>query len=157
FLDGHPKYHDRFRRAGSIVTTGGGPEIDLPRIYRDDWTRLSEEWLVFAGNLCHGYDIERTVHDLAPGKRLSVASAKVERAADRGWQSSGQSVERGKSYRISAAGTFVLSREPRPWESEPQGVSIRYHGWLPLGMLVATIRSERPFTKPPHTSMLDVL
>ena len=157
FLDGHPKYRDRFRQAGSVVTSGGRAEIDLPQIYKDHWADLSEEWLVFAGNLCHGYDIERTVLELAPGKPLADRSAPIDVAADRGWQSSGVLVERGKSYRIKAAGRFVLAEEPRPWESEPQGVSIRYHAGLPLGMLVAAIRSVPPPAKPPHTTMLDVL
>ncbi|HMF07659.1 MAG TPA: hypothetical protein VKJ00_00910, partial [Thermoanaerobaculia bacterium] len=158
FLDGHPKYRERFRLAGSIVTTGGGAEIDLPRIYKDDWTELSEEWLVFAGNLCHGYDIERTVLDLAQGKWEPGSKVKVEVAADRGWQSSGVLVEAGKTYVISAEGNFVLAEEPRPWESEPQGISIRYHAGLPLGMLVAAIRSTRPGSSPPpRTTMLSVL
>ena len=118
---------------------------------------LSAEWLVFAGNLCHGYDIERTLLDLTIGKPLQGARREVETAADRGWQSSGILVERGKSYRISARGRFVLATEPKPWESEPQGVSIRYHAGLPLGMLVAAINSPAPLSKPPYASMLTIL
>src|SRR5262249_46379722 len=129
----------------------------LPQIYKDDWPDLCEEWLVFAGNLCHGYDIERTVLDLAPGKPLAGRSGPIEVAADRGWQSAGILVERGKSYRIRASGRFVLAEEPRPWECEPQGVSIRYHAGLPLGMLTAAIRSATPLAKAARTIMLDVL
>lgn len=159
FLDGHPRYRERFRRAGSVVTSGGSEQIDLGQTFQSDWDELSEEWLVAAGNLCHGYDIERTVLDLAPGKPLagSGGAARIDVVADHGWQSSGIRVERGKRYRIVGTGRFVLANEPRPWESEPQGVSIRYHAGLPLGMLVATIRSVPPPAKRPHTTMLDVL
>ena len=133
--------------------------MDIPRIYEDDWADLWEEWLVFAGNLCHGYDIERTVLDLAQGKWEPGSKVKVEVAADRGWQSSGVLVVAGKTYVISAAGKFVLAQEPKLWESEPQGISIRYHAGLPLGMLVAAIRSTRPGSSPPpsRTTMLNVL
>jgi hypothetical protein len=156
FLDGHPRYRDRFRRVGSLVT-GHDAAFELAQVYKDDWRDLSEEWLVFAGNICYGYDIERTVLDLRPGKVLGGRPEKLEIAADRGWQSSGILVERGKTYRIAADGRCVVATVPKPWESEPQGISFRYHAGLPVGMLVAAIRSLAPLDKPPHTTMLEVL
>lgn len=159
FLNGHPKYRDRFRRIGSLVTNRGDATVELEQVYKADWPELSEEWIVYAGNVCYGYEIERTVLDLAPGKPISKADepSKTEIAADRGWQSSGLLVERGKSYRITAAGRYTLADDPKPWESEPQGISFRYHGGLPLGIVVATIRSVTPVEKSPHTTMLEVL
>jgi hypothetical protein len=159
FLDGHPRYRERFRRIGSLVTSRSDATLELQQLFKDDWRELSEEWLIFAGNLSYGYDIERTVLDLRPGRPLAQGDAKadLEIASDRGWQSSGILVEQGKSYQIRATGRSVLATEPKPWESEPQGISIRYHGGLPLGTLVASIRRDALLERSPYTTMLEVL
>jgi hypothetical protein len=159
FLDGHPKYRDRFRSIGTLVTSRSDATLELQKVFQDDWPEVSEEWLVFAGNLCYGYDIQRTVLDLRRGQPFdkSGGSAELEFAADRGWQSSGLLIEAGRTYRISASGRFVVATEPKPWESEPQGVSIRYHAGQPLGKLMATIRSQSLGDETPYTTMLTVL
>ena len=60
-----------------------------------------------------------------------------------------------------ATGSFTLADEPKPWISEPQGISIRYFQGRPLGMLLATIHDEtsegiqKAGTK--HDSMLNVI
>jgi hypothetical protein len=63
-------------------------------------------------------------------------------AADRGWQSSGVQVEASRSYRITAEGRFTVAQEPRPWECEPNGVTLRYHRGLPLGVLLGCVRRD---------------
>lgn len=159
FLDGHPRYGDRFRRIGSLVTSRNDAAVELQKVFKADWRELSEEWLVFAGNLCYGYDIERTVLDMRSGKPLAEGEqgSPLEISADRGWQSSGIIVEQGKSYQIAATGRCVLAGDPKPWESEPPGISFRYHAGLPVGMLVASIRRDALLEKPPYTTMLEVL
>ena len=159
FLDGHPKYRDRFRRIGTLVTSRSDATLELQKVFPEDWPELSEEWLVFAGNLCYGYDIERSVLDLRRGEPLARtgAASEFEIAADRGWQSSGILIEQGRTYTITASGRFVVATEPKPWESEPQGVSIRYHAGQPVGKLMATIRSQSLREAPPYTTMLTEL
>jgi hypothetical protein len=159
FLDGHPRYRDRFRRIGNLVTSHSDATLELQKVFQDDWPQVSEEWLVFAGNLCYGYDIARTVLDLTPGRPLEKAggTAELDVAADHGWQSSGILLEQGQTYAISASGRCVVATEPKPWESEPQGVSIRYHAGQPVGKLVATIRSQTLSETSPYTTMLTVL
>lgn len=160
FLDGHPRYRDRFRNIGSLVTSRNDAAFELKQVFKADWPELSEEWLVFAGNICYGYDIERTTLDLRPGKPLAGddAQAEMDVVADRGWQSSGILVEPGKAYQINADGRTVLAQQPKPWVSEAQGISIRYHAGQPLGMLVAAIRSkELPKQEPPTSTLLTVL
>src|SRR5262249_10386845 len=144
---------------GALVTGRSDARFELQRAFQEDWHDLSEEWLVFAGNICYGYDIERSVFELAPGKPLGgdEAEARLAVSADRGWQSSGILLERGKPYQISASGRCVVAHEPKPWETEPQGISIRYQAGLPLGMLVACLRAGKLRDQPPYTAMLDVL
>jgi hypothetical protein len=159
FLDGHPRYRDRFRRLGTLVTGRRDARFELEQAYRDDWRDLCEEWLVFAGNVCYGYDIERTVIDLRPGKPLAAEgdAVKFDVAADRGWQTSGVLLEKNRTYKLGASGRCVVARDPRPWESEPQGISFRYHAGRPVGTLVAVIRGTELREAPPHTTMLEVL
>jgi hypothetical protein len=160
FLDGHPRYRDRFRSIGSLVTARNDAGFELQQAFKADWPELTEEWLVFAGNLCYGYDIKRTTLDLRSGKPLAGVDTRIELevAADRGWQSSEVFVEPGKTYQINADGQTVMAQKPKPWISEAQGVSIRYHAGHPLGMLVAAIRSpELPKQLPPTSTLLTVL
>jgi hypothetical protein len=157
FLDGHPKYRDRFCKIGQMVVGQYDAPLDLRQIFKSDWTELSEEWLVFAGNVRYGYDIERTVLDLSPGKPLPASGAESDIAANRGWQTSGILVEQGKTYRITATGKCVLATVPKPWDSEARGISIRYHAGQPIGKLVATIRSPSLSEKTPYTTMLRVI
>ena len=79
----------------------------------------------------------------------------------RGWQSGKIRVEKGSEYDVIANGSFTLADDPKPWISEPQGLSIRYFQGRPLGMLLATIHDETSLgiqkagTK--HDSMLTII
>jgi hypothetical protein len=164
FLDGHPRYHEPFRKVGRVVVTGV-PADDADGLFSNNYLDLAEEWLLFAANLRHGYDQERAAIDFRFGKRLkSEDTAKVTIMADRGWQSSGVYVAKGEEITISASGQFVIAKsavdaeekDDASWLCEPQGVSIRYHAGEPLGKLVAVIRSnEAP--RDAHSTMLDVI
>lgn len=161
FLDTHPRYRERFRHVVEHVSAGR-QQTDFRKLFAPDWADLCEEWLLFAAHLCDGYDIERAAIEFKTGRPLGAmnGSAGVEIAADRGWQSTGVLVEKGRAYHITAAGRFTVAQQPKPWECEPQGVSIRYMDGKPLGLLIACIRGATPVTKPtkpPHTTMFDVI
>jgi hypothetical protein len=142
FLDGHPRYRERFR-ARSRQVSGRGDMEPPARLFAADLADLSEEWLLFAAHVCHGYDIERAAIEFNAGKPLADSKeAQATIRAQAGWQSTGLLVEQGRRYRIRAKGRALLAQQPRPWESEPQGISIRYHDGRPLGLLLAAIRSE---------------
>jgi hypothetical protein len=143
FLYGHPAYRDRFR-ALLKRRAGGDLNEQFKQVYADDARQLGEEWQVFIGELAHGYDFERTRLDFAAAKSTPEANkpAKVSIAADRGWQHTGLRLESGKRYKLTAAGRFTLASVPKPWTSEPGGVTIRYHRGLPLGVLLAVVRSD---------------
>lgn len=179
FLDGHPRYHDRFQKLGRVVTTGIASD-NWESLFADDQADIDEEWLLFASHLCHGYDQIRAAIDFRAGERLKGdQSTTVDVAADRGWQSSGVLVEKGKTYHVTAEGRFIIGNarpsadrqhrpkavdaapaddaSKRPWASEPRGISFRYHAGRPLGMLVGAIRAAETPTMPPHTTMLEVI
>ncbi len=141
FLDGHPRYRDRFRQAAELVRKGNfAPQFR--QLFAADWPLLVDEWRVFTANLDYGYDLERMAIDFRPGKPLAVGSAEATVAADRGWQSSGVQLDAGKKYRIRARGRYQIGDKPRTWWCEPGGVTIRYNHGRPLGMLLAAIRPD---------------
>ena len=62
--------------------------------------------------------------------------------ADRGWQSAGWSVISGQIVDITCRGEYAVDTEPKPWISEPQGITIDYHRGRPLGEIVAMFVSS---------------
>ena len=73
----------------------------------------------------------------------ATEGATIQVAADRGWQSTGLLLERGRKYRFEAEGRYQIARDPQVWWCEPNGVTIRYHGGLPLGILLGAVVDER--------------
>lgn len=143
FLARHPRYRERFREAGRHLQ---GREFIpwLASQFAADARDLNTEWALFTLNLQYGYDLPRSVIEFATGAPLveNEEPRTVSVTADRGWQSSKVLLEAGQEYEVSATGRFTLADDPRPWVSEPQGISIRYFDGYPLGQLLACIRRE---------------
>jgi hypothetical protein len=143
FMARHPRYGERFREAGRHRQ---GREFIpwLTERFAADARDLNTEWALFTLNLQYGYDLPRSAIDFVPGTPLDdiAPSRDVEVAADRGWQSSQVRLKAGEEYAVTATGRFTLANEPKPWVSEPQGISIRYFDGYPLGRLLACIRQE---------------
>lgn len=144
FLHGHPAYCDRFRALMKKPAYGDFNEA-FKQAYASDARALAEEWQVFVSELAHGYDFERTRLDLsrATGMPKTGTPVKLDIAADRGWQNTGLRLEASMRYQVTASGRYTLAIEPKPWISEPGGVTIRYHRGLPLGILLAVVRPEK--------------
>ncbi len=133
-----PDFNERFRRA-----VGGR------------WEDLNDGWQAFAAELDHRYDRVRAAIEFAPGEPLVSAARDLIVRADRSWQSTKVQLKQGESYRLSATGQCTLAQGPKPWISEPGGVSIRYYGNIPLGTLLGAVRGEggdptqlSPFVRP---------
>lgn len=143
FLDGTPRYHERFQKLGGF-TEGSQFEAKFRELFAPDLHDLTTEWTIFANNLQFGYDLTRAAIDFQDGTQLSedAVERSIQIKADRGWQSSRVKLESDLTYEITATGRFTLADQPKPWVSEPQGVSIQYFDRRPLGMLVGAIRAD---------------
>jgi len=143
FFDSHPVYRDRFRELRKFA-----PDDTFSfsqRFYdslRDDWPSVARQWHVFIANMDYGFDVAREAIDSKPAVDLSAEGVTVAIAADRGWQSTGYRLESGAKYRLEATGRYQLADQPKIWWCEPNGVTIRYHKGLPLGMLLGAIVDE---------------
>jgi hypothetical protein len=143
FLDGHPRYRERFRKLPAELR---GKDFDrrVLAVFADDWRELNEEWQVFADGIEYGYDLARNSVEFNPGHPLPDDGKEVTVGADRGWQSSGVRLETGITYRIAATGRYQLAAGPPVWWCEPNGVTIRYWHGRPLGQLLAAVRYDDP-------------
>ncbi len=141
FLDGHPRYRERFRSLPAFLRTAEF-EVGFRQLFADDWPQLVSEWFAFVANIDHGYDFQRMAIDFQSGKPLAKEEAQVKIAADRGWQSSAMRLEAGQTYELSAKGRYQLADKPAVWWCEPGGVTIRYDHGQPLGMLPATVVAD---------------
>jgi hypothetical protein len=144
FLDAHPRYQARFRALrGQLLDPGFSHRVEEQ--FAPDFDVLAAEWELFVRNLEYGFDIARAAVDFRRGAPLPAGGAATAPVhANAGWQSTGVLLDAGVTYALTAAGEISLAREPRPWISQPQGVSIRYADGLPLGRVVAAIQSESP-------------
>ena len=139
FLDTHPHYRERFRELASI-RDGDEFRSRFAELFEPDRARLSVEWELFTGALEYGYDIERAAIDWQAGTPLGADESRtLPLASHRGWQSTCVRVSAGSEYRIQAAGEVTLADEPKPWVSQPQGVTIRYSGGRPIGRVTGIV------------------
>lgn len=157
FLDAHPRYHERFRKLGGHLQRNAFP-TEFSRAFGPETRELSTEWTLFSQNLQYGYDSTRAAIDFQPGTEFSAPGSRreIEVKADRGWQSSTVLMREGDQYLISATGRFELAQEPKPWISEPPGISFRYFGGKPLGLLLGCLLAESGDTGGAEDSMLRV-
>jgi hypothetical protein len=145
FLDRSPKTR-KIYRALAKHTTDPNFNQRARRMLQREWRDLNREWLLMIDSLDYGYDTERTTVDMKPGRLFRDGNTRLTVTADRGWQNSGLRLEKGKTYKLSATGRYriVQGKEGKPdWISEPNGVSIRYFGGRPLGMVQAAILPTR--------------
>jgi hypothetical protein len=144
FLDAHPRYGDRFRELSRHLE-GEQFNLLMESAFKTDESILAVEWNHFARTLTYGYDIARSAIVFERGTPLAGADpASMELRSDVGWQPSGVWLEAGETYAVAVDGEVILANEPRPWISEPQGVSIEYSGGQPIGRAIAAIQSDQP-------------
>jgi len=145
FCEHHPGYRMPFRHLARHLSRSDAKlsELFVNLLDEEDAKRFEDDWTDFVANIDFGYDFERTrIDDFSPGKPLAKNGDTVAVRADRGWQNSGLRLEKGQTYEFSAEGRFQLGRTPKIWWSEPNGITVRYHRGVPIGTLLATLRSD---------------
>ncbi|MDR2757273.1 MAG: hypothetical protein LBC20_16365 [Planctomycetaceae bacterium] len=154
FCENHPRYRTAFRQ---IAWKLNGVPADIAKRFlallikkvqneQPEWNpqeiidHLDNDWLDFITNLDYDYDFERTRIDYNKNALpISLPETQFQIRADKGWQSSGVRLERGKTYCFTASGRFQLAEKPKIWYSEPNGVTLRYYRGTPIGTLLATL------------------
>ena len=143
FLDAHPRYREPFRKLGSL-DQGHAFRREFTALFQQFERELNTEWQLFSQNLQYGYEATRAAIDFRSGTLLvrEQPARRCDIAAGRGWQSSGVRMEAGQTYKIASVGRFTLAELPKPWISEPQGITFRYFDGRPLGQLLGCLDHE---------------
>ena len=160
FFDQNPRTRERFQKLARSLTN---PQAwkGFEQQLEPDMAEIQTEWMLFANEAFEGFDFTRMAIDFRDGQplkdliRTGKSSHRAELRADRGWQSSGIIVEKGHQYELVASGQFTLADKPKPWNSEADGITYRYHNGRPLGQLIAAIRSTSSTEGEPE-SMLKI-
>jgi hypothetical protein len=152
FFDQHPQTQSAFR---GMKSEAKDTSLNFSRRFydriKDRWPQIAEDWQIFIAECDYGYDIPRSVVTRKDAVDLPAAGATVTLATDRGWQSTGYRLQAGKTYRLTASGRYEIAHSPKPWPCEAGGVTIRYVGGHPLGMLLASLtdlEGEQPLITP---------
>jgi hypothetical protein len=134
--DPPPRFNRRFRRRLQSV-----------------WPIAQARWRLLAHTVDYGFDWSRERVSLAiedplwRGQPLELAIR-----ADAGWQSAGVRFPPGTRLTVTPSGRCQLDDDPKPWISEPAGVTIHYANDRPLGQLlvclVPNVTQEQTFLKP---------
>lgn len=140
FLNQHPRAREAFL---ALKHKSGDRSIEFSKQFHEQlkphWADIAEDWQLYVYQLDYGYDVARAAVVRGPAVPLPAAGATVEVVADRGWQSSGFELVRGKTYEITAQGRYQVASQPKPWPCEPGGITIEYHQGHPLGKLLAAV------------------
>jgi hypothetical protein len=134
FLDAHPHYQQRFRslrdhwRSGAFLT-------EFDRLFADDLSQLNTEWMLFVTSIMEGFDLPRAAIEFAPNGSQSM----VKISAEKGWQSTGWQITQGETYHLTAKGEVTLATDPKPWVSQPNGITLEYFEGKPIGRLMGIV------------------
>ena len=140
-LHAYPEYRDAFF---SAATNGRDSSPAFNRKLRKDlagqWPILAARWQLMCHELDYGFDwlrerVELSVRDPQwDGRPLEFRVS-----ANQGWQSIGVRVPGKAKIKVSASGRVTLADQPKPWTSEPTGITFQYHRGRPLGELTACV------------------
>ena len=136
-LSSYPEYRSDFVTAAERgQETGPGFNRELQSSLSKQWPILAARWRLACHDLNYGFDWQREKVELSAKDPLWDGSdLKIQVRPDQGWQSCGVRIPRGASINISAEGEITLADQPKPWISQPQGVTFQYHRGRPLGQL----------------------
>ncbi len=140
-LYAYPEYRDAFMasaRNGSDNSPGFNRSLYLK--LRSQWPVIDARWRLMCHDLDYGFDWNTERVELSERDPVwNGKPIKIDVLADRGWQSIGVRIPPGAQLQLSAAGEVALAPDPKPWISQPAGITYRYHRGRPLGQLLACL------------------
>jgi hypothetical protein len=149
-LNSHPELRTRFA-AVNHARSGKDFQLAFAKVDKETIERLAVVWLLMLDCLEEDFDQQRSFPELNPTWKTRTpghSDVSLEVTADRSWQPTGIFTESATTLVISATGRCTLHQQPRPWISEPAGITLEYAHNRPIGQLTA-IAIPRNATQPP--------
>lgn len=145
-FDQHPRCRAVFRQhlqeLGTRTTNDWNRQFlaDLPL----GLEQLETQWQVDTLSLQYGHDFARTAIQWAADTRPAEEVWEVTIPADGAWHATGLKLLPGQ-WEVVADGEYQIGREDeQAWLSRPDGITIRYVGGAPLGVLQYALQGQRP-------------
>ncbi|MCC6508399.1 MAG: hypothetical protein IT423_04785 [Pirellulaceae bacterium] len=153
FLHNHPSTKKAFGQLlNGQLKNDATPTKQILRALQPRKQLVRAEWSAMLTGLEYGFVPDRELVQLDHRTAPLVEPKEVKIMAAKGWQTTGIAVTTGQKFDIRATGRYVVGKQPKPWECEPDGVTIRYHQGQPLGKLLLAIAepqaSEPDFSEP---------
>lgn len=138
FLDRHPLTAQAFTEFRQTCAQRRNSMEALHSICRAHAGQLEDDWYLFVRALQYGREFAPVPIRAAssPLRDVPADGTQVVVEAAGAWQSSGLRLRAGQRYTLEAHGRYSLAQQPRPWWSEPEGVTIDYVDGRPLGQLL---------------------
>jgi hypothetical protein len=140
-LHSYPEYQDAFFTAARNGSDDG-PQFNgrFRKSLSRQWPIVAARWRLMCHDLDYGFDWSREKVDLsASDPRWNRQPITIKVAADQGWQSIGVRIPGGTKVRLTPRGQITLADEPKPWTSDPAGITFQYHRGRPLGQLLVSV------------------
>ncbi|MCC9602200.1 hypothetical protein LOC67_16715 [Stieleria sp. JC731] len=104
------------------------------------WPILNARWRMLTETADYGFDWSREKIDISVSDPIyHDDDLQLSVAADQGWQSSKVRFKPGTVLVVSGSGRCSVNQTPKPWISEPEGVTIHYANDRPLGQLLMCV------------------
>lgn len=136
----HPRWKQEFAGFAEVRSSDDFRTAEAA-VPKSIWTEMSVVWPMYVDSLTEGFDPA----DLFPEKvsnRTAGLPCTENFAANREWQPSGLVLKSGQSVSVTCSGRYSVHDTPRPWFSEPQGITIDYYRGRPLGEVTAMLVSS---------------
>ena len=134
----HPELKPHFSPMSKARTRGEFRDVEKS-VPAEVWQRLAVLWPLFLASLTEGFEVEHSFPPLNFAASKSPASEKLELQSGKEWQATGVLIKRGATVRLNCMGRYSVHNKPRPWISEPQGITIDYAYSRPLGEITAML------------------
>jgi hypothetical protein len=107
---------------------------------QSSWPVVHARWRLMCHDLDYGFDWSTEQVNIS--ERDPVWSGNpitINVVSNDSWQSIGVRIPPNTKLRLAASGRVTLASEPKPWISEPPGITFQYNRGRPVGQLVACL------------------
>ncbi len=134
----HPELKPHFSPMSKTRTRGEFQDVEKS-VPAEVWQKMAVLWPLFLASLTEGFEIEHSFPPLNVAASKPPASGKLELQSGKEWQATGVLIKRGATVQLNCTGRYSVHNKPRPWISEPQGITIDYVYSRPIGEITAML------------------
>ena len=134
----HPELKPHFSAMKTIRTQRDFRDAEK-NVPTEVWQKMAGMWPLFLNSLTERFQMENSFPALNFATSKPSAPAKFTLQSNKEWQNTGVTIRQGTTVQLTCSGRYAMHDKPRPWISEPQGITIDYVYGRPLGEITAML------------------